>query len=82
MWSDCGVNTSALASFLVEWPTFLLLIISYPLVVAAMAVVLRAVGVSRRDIARWALRQAGRQRLGDLIRALRGLPPGDPPAVG
>ena len=34
-------------------------------------------GVPRAEIAKWALKQADRQRLTDLIRAARGLPAGE-----
>lgn len=50
-----------------------LLLLAYPAYVLMMAGVLAVCGVPRRDIARWALRQADRQRLTDLIRAARDL---------
>jgi biopolymer transport protein ExbB/TolQ len=53
----------------------ILLMLAYPVYVLLMAVVLRAVGVERKEIAKWALRQADRQRLIDLIRAVRGTQP-------
>lgn len=46
----------------------------YVLYLLAMASFLALCGVSREEIAKWALKQAGRQRLTDLIRAARGLP--------
>ncbi|MDG6104700.1 hypothetical protein Daura_05890 [Dactylosporangium aurantiacum] len=46
---------------------------AYPVYVLMMALVLKICGVERGDIAKWALRQADRQRLTDLIRAARGL---------
>ncbi|MDQ3762976.1 MAG: hypothetical protein M3460_15400 [Actinomycetota bacterium] len=50
----------------------------YILHLLAMAGFLMICGVPREEIAKWALKQAGRQRLTDLIRAARGkLPPGD-----
>jgi hypothetical protein len=45
----------------------------YVLYLLAMAGVLAICGVSRKEIAKWALKQADRQRLTDLIRAARGL---------
>ena len=59
-----------------------LLMLAYPVYVLVMAVVLRIVGVPRKDIAKWALRQADRQRLIELIRAVRGSPPPPERAVG
>jgi hypothetical protein len=47
----------------------LLALLAYPLYVLLMAGVLRACGVPRPKVAKWALRQAGRQRLVDLLRA-------------
>ena len=46
---------------------------AYPAYVLMMALVLKICGVERGDIAKWALRQADRQRVIDLIRAARGL---------
>jgi len=44
----------------------------------AMAGFLAICGVPRKEIAKWALKQADRQHLTDLVRAARGkLPPGD-----
>jgi hypothetical protein len=48
-----------------------LLLLAYPIYLLLMAGVLAVCGVSRKDIAKWALRQADRQRLTDLIRAAR-----------
>jgi hypothetical protein len=48
-------------------------LIAYPAYLTLMAATLAACGVSRREIAIWALRRAGRQRLTDLIRAARGM---------
>lgn len=62
------------ASALVEWPLLSLAVIAYPVYLLFMAGVLRICGVERAEIAKWALRQAGRQRFIDLIRAARGLP--------
>lgn len=59
-----------------------LLVLVYPLYVLLMAVVLRAVGVERQKIAKWALRQADRQRFTDLIRAVRGVHPQDAELAG
>lgn len=53
----------------------ILLMLAYPPYLLLMAFVLRTVGVDRKEIARWALRQADRQRLIDLIRAVRGTQP-------
>jgi hypothetical protein len=53
------------------------LLLAYPLYVLLMAGALRVCGVERAEIAKWALKQSGRQRLTDLIRAARGLPPDD-----
>ncbi|MCA1835660.1 MAG: hypothetical protein LC721_04740 [Actinobacteria bacterium] len=49
----------------------------YVLYLLAMAGFLAICGVSRTEIAKWALKQADRQRLTDLIRAARGLPAGE-----
>ncbi len=46
----------------------------YILFLLAIAAFLAICGVSRAEIAKWALKQADRQRLTDLIRAARGLP--------
>lgn len=51
----------------------LLLLLAYPIYLLLMAAVLAMCGVARRDIAKWALRQADRQRVIDLIRAARNL---------
>jgi CRISPR/Cas system-associated protein Cas7 (RAMP superfamily) len=50
------------------------LLIAYPMYVWLMSFVLRRCGVPQKEIAKWALRQADRQRFADLIRAARGLP--------
>jgi hypothetical protein len=49
----------------------------YVLYLLGMAGFLAICGVPRAEIAKWALKQADRQRLTDLIRAARGLPAGD-----
>lgn len=49
----------------------------YVLYLLGMAGFLAICGVPRAEIAKWALKQAGRQRLTDLIRAARGLPAGE-----
>lgn len=49
-----------------------LLLLAYPIYILIMAGVLAICGVPRKDIAKWALRQAERQRLADLVRSLRG----------
>jgi hypothetical protein len=59
------------------------LLLAYPAYILLMAGVLRLLGVPKTDIAKWALKQAERQRLADLVRAARGLPDGvrsEPPA--
>jgi hypothetical protein len=48
-----------------------LVVLSGPAYVLAWAGVLAICGVPRREIAKWALRQADRQRLIDLISSLR-----------
>jgi hypothetical protein len=55
---------------------FLLL---YPMYVLIMAGVLAVCVVPRREIAKWALKQADRQRFTDLLRAAGKLPPLEPP---
>lgn len=50
-----------------------MLFLAYPAYLLLMAGVLALCGVSRADIAKWALRQADRQRLVDLLRAARGV---------
>lgn len=57
-----------------------LLLMAYPVYVLVMGAVLAILGVARRDIARWALRQADRQHVADLIRTVRG-PGGAEPAA-
>lgn len=47
------------------------LLLAYPVYVLLMAAVLAICGVSREEIAAWALKQADRQRLTELIRAAR-----------
>ena len=49
----------------------------YVLYLLALAGFLAICGVPRAEIAKWALKQADRQRLTDLIRAARGLPAGE-----
>jgi len=51
----------------------ILAVFLYPIYLLMMAGVLAICGVPRKEIAKWALRQAGRQRATDLIRAARGL---------
>lgn len=53
--------------------TPVLLLLAYPIYLLIMAAVLAICGVTRKDIAKWALKQADRQRVTDLIRAARGL---------
>lgn len=61
---------AVVAAFLGVYVVYLLL----------MAAFLALCGVQRAEIAKWALKQADRQRLIDLIRAARDLPKGgDPP---
>jgi hypothetical protein len=55
----------------------LLLLLAYPVYALLMASVLAVCGVKRSEIAKWALKQADRQRLADLIRVARGLPSTD-----
>ncbi|MCO1660525.1 hypothetical protein [Pseudonocardia humida] len=51
-----------------------LLAVGYPVYTLIMAAVLALCGVPRQDIAKWALKQADRQRLSELIRTARGVP--------
>ncbi|HET8641271.1 MAG TPA: hypothetical protein VFM37_05000 [Pseudonocardiaceae bacterium] len=51
----------------------------YVLYLLLMAAFLAVCGVPRAEIAKWAVKQAGRQRLTDLVRAARGLPRGGGP---
>lgn len=54
------------------WPVgALALLLAYPVYVLLMGAVLAMCGVTREEIAKWALRQADRQRVIDLIRAAR-----------
>ncbi|WP_433274035.1 hypothetical protein ACQPZA_24205 [Pseudonocardia xinjiangensis] len=59
----------------------LAILVAYPLYVLLMALVLAVCGVKRAEIAKWALKQADRQRFTDLVRAARGLsvPGAEPP---
>jgi hypothetical protein len=50
-------------------------VLMYPISLLSVAGVLAVCGVPRDEIAKWALRQADRQRLADLIRLARGVPP-------
>ena len=72
-----------LSGLVVSWETVVVLAALlgvYFIYLMLMAVFLALCGVPRAEIARWALKQADRQRLTDLIRAARGLPKGgDPP---
>ena len=54
-----------------------LVLLAYPAYLLLMAGVLRIVGARRSDIVKWALRQADRQRLVELVRAVRGTAPPD-----
>ncbi|PRY31919.1 hypothetical protein [Pseudosporangium ferrugineum] len=49
----------------------IILLLSYPAFVLIMAGVLRMCGVSRDEIAKWALRQAYRQRVTDFVHSIR-----------
>jgi hypothetical protein len=51
-----------------------LLVFLFPAYLLAVGVVLRLLGNSKKDVAEWARKQAGRQRFTDLVRAWRGLP--------
>jgi hypothetical protein len=72
-----------LVSNAVPW-ALLVMLLAYPVYVLLMAFVLAICGVKRSEIAKWALKQAGRHRFLDLIRAARGLPPAtaEPPTDG
>lgn len=56
------------------------LLLAYPARVLVMAGVLAICGVPRKDIAKWALRQADRQPVADLVRSVRRLPGPETPA--
>ncbi len=47
------------------------LLLAYPVYLLLMAAVMAICGVSRKDISKWVLKQADRQRLTELIRAAR-----------
>jgi hypothetical protein len=55
------------------WHITLGLLLAYPVYVLLMAGVLAVCGVSRKEIAKWALKQADRHRFLDMVRAARGL---------
>lgn len=58
-------------------------LLAYPVYILVMAGVLRLCGVEKAEIAKWALRQADRQRFTDLISAARGfLADKAPPELG
>lgn len=58
-------------------------LLMYPVYILLMAGVLRLCGVEKAEIAKWALKQAGRQRFTDLLTAARGLLPDKaPPSLG
>jgi hypothetical protein len=63
---SAGPEAGAVSLWIVLIP-----LLSYPGYLLLMALVLAACGVSRQDIAKWALRQADRQRVSDLVRAAR-----------
>ena len=70
------MSATTFAVALAEWSAVLLplvVLLAYPVYILLMAGVLRVCGVPKGDIAKWALKQADRQRLIDLIRAARGL---------
>lgn len=69
-----------MSGFVMPWVP-LGILIGCPAYLILMAAALAACGVPRAEIAKWALRQADRQRFADLIRAARGLPaaPAVPP---
>lgn len=72
MWLPPFTGATMLDAVLPFAPALLLL--AYPIYLLLMAAVLAMCGVTRKDIAKWALKQADRQRITDLIRAARGLP--------
>jgi hypothetical protein len=53
----------------------LVLLLAYPVYLLLMASVLRLIGAPKDEVVKWVLKQADRQRLTDLVRAARGLPP-------
>ena len=66
------------------WPVLsLAVLLAYPAYILLMAAVLRLCGVEKAEIAKWALKQADRQRFTDLVSAARGfLPDRAPPELG
>lgn len=56
-----------------------LLLLAYPIHLLLMAAVLAICGVPREDIAKWALKQAGRERFISLIQVARGQGPAHDP---
>lgn len=83
----CGVGLDVLASALetvvpslpaLTWSSLAVLAAAlglYILYLLAMASFLAICGVPRKEIAKWALKQADRQRLTDLVRVARGVLP-------
>lgn len=49
-----------------------LFVVGQPLYIAVVALVLRACGNSKPAVAKWALRQADRNRMIEIVRAVRG----------
>jgi hypothetical protein len=73
-----------LSTFTLTWTSLVVIAAAggvYVLYLLAMAAFLAICGVPRPEIAKWAMKQAGRQRLTDLIRAARGLPAGEEASV-
>lgn len=68
-----------MAEHIQYWPLLLVLLVclAYPAFVFLMARVLLAIGVEKDEVKEWALEQARRHGLIDLVRAARGLP--EPP---
>ena len=53
----------------------MLILVSQPIHILVSAVVLRALGNSKSAVARWALHEAGRNRIIEIVRAVRDKPP-------
>ena len=68
----CSTRRVILAPLLTEgWPALVIAIFAYPTWLLVTSVVLAVCKKLDPEIGAWALRQAGRQRFTDLVRAFR-----------
>jgi hypothetical protein len=72
MWMAILAALSSWPALLLLLLTFLIFLASQPLFILLSCLVLKLCGVSKEDRASWALKQAGKARGIDLVRAIRG----------